>query len=168
MDNKRRVQIRFSSLRKLIATEKGLSLLEVITGFALAGTGALLILNGIDFIQQRKSNIDTSANQDAIVSGLVESIRSNISMEKIDFNPQAFLNAKDPEDLEPHLKLCWLDNGIIPLEEFPTCNGRMGYVVYPLKIGNLEYRGMYRVTIKLIHKTLYPDSVKQYDFIVKD
>lgn len=165
MDYKRRVQNR---LNTLVCSEQGLSLIEVITGFALAGAGALLIMNGIDFLQQKKSNIDTSANQDAIVSGLVESIRSNIMMEKIDFNPQEFLSAKDVKDLEPHLKLCWMNNGIVPLEEFPTCSGKLGYVVYPLKVGNFEYGGMYKVTIKLTHETLFPGNIKQYDFIVKD
>lgn len=168
MDYQRRIQIRFDSLKNLICSEKGLSLVEVITGFALAGAGAFLILNGLDFLERRKSTIDSSANQEAIVSGLVESIRSNITMEKIDFNPKPFLNAKEVSALEPYLKLCWLSNDIIPIEVFPTCQGKAGYVVYPLQIGNLEYKGMYKVTIKLTHESLFPGIIKQYDFIVKD
>ncbi|HLT22726.1 MAG TPA: hypothetical protein VKZ84_04755 [Bacteriovoracaceae bacterium] len=168
MGNQRRVSIRFNSLRKLINSEKGLSLIEVITGFAIAGSGAFLILNGLDFLERRKSSMDKSANQEAIVSGLVESIRSNIAMEKIDFNPKPFLEAREIEELLPFLKLCWLDGGTVPLEEFPNCQGKLGYVVYPLKIGNLEYRGMYKVTIKITHETLIPGQFKQYDFIVKD
>lgn len=168
MDHKRRVQIRSYSLRDLICSSKGLSLIEVITGFALAGSGAFLILNGVDYLDRQKSSMDKSASQEAIISGLVESIRANISMEKIDFVPKDFLNAQEVADLEPYLKLCWLNDGVVPIEEFPTCQGKLGYVVYPLKIGNLEYRGMYKVTIKLTHQTHFPGSFKQYDFIVKD
>lgn len=168
MGNKRRIQIRPYSLRELISSNKGLSLIEVITGFAIAGSGAFLILNGVDYLDRQKSSMDKSASQEAIVSGLVESIRSNIAMEKIDFNPRQFLEAQEIEELEPYLKLCWLNDGTLPLEEFPTCQGRLGYVVYPLKIGNLEYRGMYKVTIKITHQTHFPGTFKQYDFIVKD
>jgi prepilin-type N-terminal cleavage/methylation domain-containing protein len=163
MGYQRRIKERFYPL-----SQKGYSLIEIMAGLALVGTGAFIIMNGLDYLDSRKSVINKSASQEAIISGLMESVRTNIAMEKIDYQPEVFLNASEIEEVKKNLNLCWFGNGVIPLEEFPTCEGRLGYIVYPLKIGNLEYRGMYKVTIRVMHEKLMPGSYKQYDFIVKD
>ena len=163
MGYQRRIKERFYPLN-----QKGYSLIEIMAGLALVGTGAFIIMNGLDYLNDRKSVINKNASQEAIISGLMESIRTNISMEKIDYQPSAFLEANEIEDVKKTLNLCWLNNGVIPLEDFPQCDGRLGYIVYPLKIGNLEYRGMYKVTIRVTHEKLMKGQFKQYDFIVKD
>lgn len=168
MGNKRRIEKRSYSLSKLFSNKLGVSLVELLMGISLVGAGAFIIMNGFDYLDSRKTVVNRSASQEAIISGLMESIRTNISMEKIDYLPENFLAAKDYEDVKQRLNLCWLSNGVIPLESFPQCPGRIGYIVYPLKIGNLEYRGMYKVTIRIMHETLMPNRYKQYDFIVKD
>lgn len=163
MGYQRRIKERFYPLN-----QKGYSLVEIMAGLALVGTGAFIIMNGLDYLNDRKSVINKNASQEAIISGLMESIRTNIAMEKIDYRPENFLNALEPEEVKKNLNLCWFNNGVIPLEDFPTCEGRLGYIVYPLKIGNLEYRGMYKVTVRIMHDSLMPGNFKQYDFIVKD
>ena len=163
MGYQRRIKKRFYSLN-----QAGLTLIEIMTGIALIGTGALIIMNGLDYLNDRKSVFNKNASQEAIISGLIESIRTNISMEKIDYRPEPFLEAREIEDVKKTLNLCWFNSGVVPVENFPNCQGRLGYIVYPLKIGNLEYRGMYKVTIRIMHDKLIPGSFKQYDFIVKD
>lgn len=155
-------------MKKQVFNSRGFGLIEVMIGFAILATGALIILNGIDFLNEKKTVADKSTAIENMVTGLVESIRSNIAMEKIDFNSADFLDNTSYETIKKSLKLCWVNDGILPLDVYPNCPGRIGYVITTLKTGPLELRGLYKVTIRLTHSELYPNSFKQYEFIVKD
>lgn len=155
-------------MKTLIRSQKGLGMVEVLMGFALAGVGAFIILNAVDFLGEKKAIVDKSATMENLMTGLMESVRSNIAMEKVDFQSEDFLNHTTYEAVENSLKLCWVNDGIIPVEEYPGCPGKLGYVVAPMKAGNMEFRGLYKVTVRLTHKELFPGQFKQYDFIVKD
>lgn len=155
-------------MKKFFVTQKGFGLVEVMIGFAILGVGTFIALQGIDFIDKKKVLIDREATQEGLLTGLIESIRINIAMEKIDFNAENFLQNTTYDAVHRSLQLCWVHDGIIPLETFPKCPGRIGYVVTPLKMGPLELRGLYKVTVRMTHAELYPNSFKQYEFIVKD
>lgn len=153
---------------KKILNAAGIGLVEVMLGFGLIGAGAFVILNGVDFISEKKSIVDRRASMEGGVRGLVESIRANIAMEKVDFNGEDFLSKTTLPEVTEQLKLCWYKDGIIPIEQFPNCPGRIGYVITTLKTGPLDLRGLYKVTIRLTHSELIPGEFKQYEFVVKD
>jgi hypothetical protein len=155
-------------MRTLLQNRKGFGLIEAIVGFALIGIGTFVVLNAVGFLGDRKTVADKSAALESMVTGLVEAIRSNIAMEKVDFKAEDFLSNTNFEAVRESLKLCWVNDGIIPLSEYPGCPGRMGYVITTLKTGPLELRGLYKVTIRVTHEELFPNQFKQYEFIVKD
>lgn len=155
-------------MKTLFKSEKGVGMVEVLMGFALAGVGAFIILNAVDYLGEKKSIVDKNASMENLLTGLMESIRSNIVMEKVDFEADEFLNHTTYEAVEESLKLCWVNDGLLPKEEYPDCPGKIGYVVTPMKAGNMEFRGLFKVTIRLTHKELFPGQFKQYEFIVKD
>lgn len=151
-----------------ILNQKGFGLLETMIGFAIMGVGTFLILQGLDMFDDSKVRADKSINLENTLSNVLESVKANIILEKIDFQAEeAFFVHTTYQAVKDNLKLCWVKDGVIPLENYPTCPGRIGYVVTPLKVGTLSLRGLYKVVIRLTHDELYPGSFKQYEFIVK-
>lgn len=156
-------------MKKILRNALGVGMIEIFIGFALIGTASYLVLNGMDFLNNKKSEADKTASIEYMISGLVESIRANINMEKIDFQAEEkFLNKYNLDEVKASLKMCWVNDGILPGESYPDCPGKIGYVITPLKTGPLELRGLYKVTVRLTHDQLYPGRFKQYEFIVKD
>lgn len=153
---------------KKLLNQAGMGLLEIMVGISIASVGSFILLNGIDFLTTKKAVVDKNANLENMISGLIGSIRSNIVMEKIDFEPEKFLNNSTYEAVEKSLKLCWVNDGIIPLEAYPKCPGKLGYVVTTFKVGAMEYRGLYKVTLRMTHSDLFPNQFREYVFIVKD
>lgn len=153
---------------KKLLNQAGMGLLEILVGISIASVGSFILLNGIDFLTEKKAVVDKNANLENMISGLIGSIRSNIVMEKIDFESENFLRNTTYESVEKSLKLCWVNDGIIPLESYPKCPGKLGYVVAPFKVGTMEYRGLYKVTLRMTHSDLFPNQFREYVFIVKD
>lgn len=153
---------------KKLLNQRGFGLMEVLIAFGILGVGTMIALQAISYIDEKKVTVDREATMEGLLTGLIESVRTNIAMEKIDFAADEFLNNTSYEAVERSLQLCWVHDGIIPVETLPTCPGKIGYVVTPLKIGTLELRGLYKVTVRMTHKELFPGTYKQYEFIVKD
>ena len=148
--------------------EKGFGMVEVLMSFAILGAGIYTIMAGLDFLESKKANTDKNVSMELLVSSVVESIRSNIIMEKVDFDASAsWLANTTYNDVTDSLKMCWNERGIFPATSQPDCPGRIGYVVAPFKTGNLEIRGLYLVTIRLVNTKLFPNEFKQYEFIVR-
>lgn len=153
---------------KTFINNRGMTLVETIVGFAILGAVFLVVVNGIDFIDNKKKEQTVSYSGEIIISSLVESIRSNIYREKIDPDPDSFLKLNSVNDVKQQLHLCWTKDGYYPRGN-QDCPGRMGYSISTLGTGGGSiYRGLYKVTIRVTHDTLFPDRVKQYEFIVKD
>ncbi len=151
-----------------LLSQKGIGLLETIIAFAIIGIGTFLILQGLDQFDSSKSRVNKSINLESTLSSIVESVKANIVLEKVDFQADTtFLHHSSYNDVKNSLKLCWLNEGLIPNDGSSQCTGRLGYVVTPLKVGNLTLRGLYKVTVRLTHDELFPGSFKQYEFIVK-
>lgn len=154
-------------MKRILNSSKGFGIIEVLLAFALLGTGAYIALNAMDFIEGRKRKVDKSTSMISMISSMLESIRSNIAMEKIDFNADKFLALTTAEGVKDSLRMCWVRDGIIPIDLYPNCPGRIGYVVTPMKTGTMEIRGLYLVTIRLTHDKMFPGEFKQYEFIVR-
>lgn len=148
--------------------EKGFGMVEVLMSFAILGAGIYTIMAGLDFLESKKDTTDKNVSMELMISSVVESVRSNIIMEKVDFNATAsWLANTTYNDVTDSLKMCWNERGIFPVTSVPDCPGRIGYVVTPFKTGNLEIRGLYLVTIRLVNTKLFPNEFKQYEFIVR-
>lgn len=149
-------------------TQRGIGIIEIMLGISIAGVGLLIVMNGIDFLSSKKKVVDKNATLEFMISGIVEAIRSNISMEKLDFKAEEFLEKTTFKEVESTLNLCWVKDGLIPRDAYPNCPGKFGYVITSFKIGSLEFRGLYKVTLRLTHEELFPGEYRQYEFIVKD
>lgn len=156
------------NMLNLIKEQKGFGLLETMIGFAIMGVGTFLILQGLDMFDSSKTRVDKSINLESTLSNILESVKSNIILEKVDFKAEEnFFNNTAFQDVKNSLKLCWVKDGVITIDNYPNCPGRLGYVVVPLKVGTLTLRGLYKVTIRITHDELFPNSFRQYEFIVK-
>lgn len=156
------------NIKKILKNQRGFGLLETMIGFAIMGIGTFLILQGLDMFDNSKSRVDKSINLESTLSAVLESVKSNIVLEKIDFKSEEnFFNNTTYQDVKESLKLCWVKDGIITVDNYPNCPGRIGYVVAPLKVGTLTLRGLFKVTVRITHDELFPGSFKQYEFIVK-
>lgn len=151
-----------------LKSQQGFGLIEVLVSMALLGVGIYTIMEGLDYIERQKSHSNKEVAFEALLSSIVESVRSNIIMEKVDFQAsQNWLNNSTTDAVKNSLKLCWMNEGISPIETMPTCPGRIGYVVTPSKIGNLELRGLYQVTIRVTHDVQFPGTFKEFNFLVR-
>lgn len=156
------------NIKKILKNQRGFGLLETMIGFAIMGIGTFLILQGLDMFDNSKSRVDKSINLESTLSAVLESVKSNIVLEKIDFKSEEnFFNNTTYQDVKESLKLCWVKDGIITVDNYPNCPGRIGYVVAPLRVGTLTLRGLFKVTVRITHDELFPNSFKQYEFIVK-
>ncbi len=146
---------------------KGITLVENIVAFAILGAVLLVVVNGISFIDNEKKVQAESYSGETIVLSLIESIRANIHLEKINPAPDPFINARTIRDLKNQLHLCWTRDGYFPRNN-QDCPGRMGYSISTLTTGAAVYRGLYKVTLRVTHDTLFPNRFKNYEFIVRD
>jgi len=153
-------------MRTLI-NNKGMTLIEVMVGFGILGAVFLVIISGTNFINDKKTEQSMSYSSEVIISSLIESIRANIYREKIDPTPNLFLDLKSIEDVKNQLHLCWTKDGYY-LRGNQDCPGRMGYSISTLGTGASTFRGLYKVIVRVTHETLFPNRIKQYEFIVKD
>lgn len=152
---------------KSFFNNKGATLVETMVGFGILGTVTLVVTSGIDFIDDKKKAQKESYAGEIIISSLVETIRSNIYREKIDPVPEVFLANRSVEDVKKQLNLCWTNAGYYPRGN-QNCPGRMGYTISTLGTGATVFRGLYKVTVRVTHDTLFPKRIKQYEFVVRD
>jgi type II secretory pathway pseudopilin PulG len=155
-------------MMSIIKNHKGFGILESIIAMALFGAGIYIVLNGIDVISSSKDKASEKMDLEKIISSSFEQIRSSIQSEKIDFKAsENFLSKSTYSEVQESLVLRWNKNGITTIDGCSTCKGRMGYVVTPYQIGNLTFRGMYKVTLRVTHEVLFPNEFREYQFIVK-
>lgn len=155
-------------IKKILKNYSGFGLVELMISVGLIGVASYTILTGIDSISTSKEAVDKSVSMGNMITGILESVRSNIALEKIDFQAQQnFIDNTTYQAVKDSLKMRWVKDGIVPESACPNCQGRVGYVVTPYKVGNLELRGLYKVTIRLTHDELFPNTFQNYEFIVR-
>lgn len=155
-------------MNKILKSTLGFGFVEILVSFALLGVASYAIFTGIDYITSSKSAVDQSVSLGNMIMSVVESVRANIIFEKIDFQAeQTFLNNTTYQAVKDSLKMRFTKDGILSEADCPNCAGRIGYVVTPYKVGNLEMRGLYKVTIRMTHDELFPNNFQNYEFIVR-
>ena len=151
-----------------LSKQSGIGLVEILAAVAVLGAATYTIMYGFDSLEKNKNRIDESMNIEYLLSGIVESARSNITMEKIDFQGnEQFLSLSAIEEVKESLKMCWIRNGLTPILEGMNCKARVGYVITPYRLGTMEYRGLYQATVRITHEELFPATFKQYTFIIR-
>jgi len=148
-------------------SQRGFGILEIMISMGLLGVGVYFVINGFSIITDSKKDVDESLALDTMVTNLIESIRINVAMEKIDFQPDEFLRPTRLEDVNALLKSCWGRAGIYTPAPQDKCKGRVGYVVTPYKVGGMTLLGLYRVTVRVTHETALEGRFKQFEFIVR-
>jgi len=166
MDYSRRNKNGVDQMR-IFNNSRGMTIVEIMVAFGILGVVFLVITSGVDFIDDKKKEQAMSYSGEIIISSLIESIRSNIYREKIDPTPEEFLDLKSVEEVKKQLHLCWTKDGYYQRGN-QDCPGRMGYTISTLGTGAMTLRGLYKVTVRVSHDTLFPNRIKQYEFIVKD
>lgn len=153
---------------KWIKNQVGFGMVEVLISFAILGAGVFTIMEGLDYIETKKTTTDKNVSLENMLSSIVDSVRANIIMEKVDFQAtQNWLSNTTHQTVKDSLKMCWVKDGLIPIANYPNCPGRLGYVVTPLRVDTLELRGLYSVTVRMTHDELFPSTFRQYQFIVR-
>lgn len=147
--------------------QRGFGVIEIMISIALLGAGSYLVMNGLSLMTDSKKEIDGSIALNSVVSNIVESVRLNVAMEKIDFQAEKFLNPTRLGEVNSLLKSCWNRSGIYEPKSGEICEGRIGYVVTPYKVGPMTLLGLYQVTIRVTHVSLLPRRFKQFEFIVR-
>lgn len=153
---------------KWLKAQAGFGLVEVLVAFGILGGGLYTIMEGLDFLEKKKVSTDKNVAVENMLSSIVETVRANIILEKVDFQGNTtWMNNTTHQAIKDSLKMCIVKDGLIPISYYPNCPGRIGYVVTPMKTGNLEFRGLYQVTIRMTHDELFPGKSRQYQFIVR-
>ena len=65
--------------------QAGFGMVEVMVSFALLGAGIFTIMEGLDYLERQKTVTDKNVSMENMLSSIVDSVRSNIIMEKVDF-----------------------------------------------------------------------------------
>lgn len=151
-------------MMKFIFNNKGFSLVEIIVSLGVLGATVFLGTMALKNISVTEKEVRNDTTLDNTVHSLVGAIRSNILMQKVNFNAQTFLETTSVDKVKEILPLAWNHSIIVPKEECPDCPGRIGYVVTPPN--ETIYRGLYQVTIRVTHEQLFPGSYKTYTFLV--
>ncbi len=143
----------------------GFSLMEVIVTAGIISGLTYVTMSGMEFFKTSSKKIENTMHYELMVSSLLTAIRSNLSIQKIDFNPKDFLQkiaSKKPEIAQEVLPLAWKDGTFMPVEKCLGCPGRMGYVITPSTVMG----GMFDVYVALTHSQIFPNDVKVYNFLV--
>lgn len=155
-------------INKILKNQRGFSLIEAVVALGLFGAGIYGVFEGIDMIGSQKNKAYDKIDLEIILSSTLEEIRSNISLEKIDFQAKSeFLDLSTYSDVRDSLVMRWDKNGITTAAGCGGCKGRLGYVVTPYKVGDLSFNGLYFVNVRVTHDDLFPNQFRQYKFIVR-
>ncbi|MFP5457248.1 MAG: hypothetical protein ACLGG7_00815 [Bacteriovoracia bacterium] len=155
-------------MKTFLRNSLGFGLMESMLSIGLLGVGAYFMVNGYDLISGSKDSVDQSILEENTLANLTESIRVGITSEKIDFRAEEeFLSKTTVEGVRESLVSCWTRTGITSIKNIPSCPGRIGYVVTPLKTGNITLRGLFMITIRMTHDELFPGEFRQFQFIVR-
>jgi hypothetical protein len=130
---------------------------------SVLGAASYLGMQGLSSINSVKKQSTRGNSLQNTIYSVVNEIQSNVSIHKVSFDPSEFLKTTDPVKLRESLPLSWDDDVIIFRDQCPQCPGRLGYVIYP--IGS-DYKGLWKVTLRVTHDVMFKDSYQDYSFII--
>lgn len=139
----------------------GMSLAEIMVGLGLFSIVAYQFLGGSNFLRNFSRDTAESVALENIVNSVYENVSTNISLYKVDYNPEEFFRAISKSELEKRLDFAWSKDSFVPKSQCVECPGRLGYILVPIP----NYRGLYQLIIRVTQKDKI-ESFRDYTYLI--
>ena len=141
--------------------DRGVTLAELMVAVGIFGVVVYTLTGSSTFLNKLNSNVKNKLTVERTVISLSKALQSNISNAQITYDDSTFMSMTSEEALFKNLPLAWNDKVVVDVADCKSCKGRMGYVLVP----HIEYRGLYKLTVRVVHKTLFK-GFKDYTFLI--
>ena len=139
-------------MNKTKKNDSGMSLIEVMVGFAVLGIIITIVTSGLGTWFGTLNKVKTTEQGNEMVTSIMESLVHNSRYYQANFAGPDSLPEFDPNNLP----MAWSKTGInVPVEQCPKCNGRYGIRMWALE----DYRGLYMMEITMTHPTIKGNKV---------
>lgn len=144
----------------MIKNNRGFSFVEVSVGAAILGIALVAFIGSSNFFNKRTKDSQESILISNYVSGIYNSIQSNLDLYQVTYDSKEFYDTTSPEKLQEKLPLGWDSTQISKKETCNGCPGRMGYIIEPIS----GYRGLYKLTVRVTHPKI--EGFRDYTMIL--
>lgn len=141
----------------------GFTILEVLITLGLLGIVFVGVQSAVNQYLDQSQQAKSSTSNDQIVESVLKRVIADVNQFQVDFGVvnTTPVNGKCTNS-EP-LPVAWDVEVYTAEKNCPRCPGRLGYWVQPLE----NYRGLYKVTVRVTHTKIYPEGhCQDYTFIV--
>lgn len=138
-----------------------MTLAEMMVGLGLFSIVTYQFIGGSNFLRTFSNETAESVSLENIVNSIYENVSTNISLYKVDYDPEEFLKAVSANELEKKLDYAWSKDQFVPKAECPQCPGRLGYVLVPIA----NYRGLYQLIIRVTQKEKI-EGFRDYTYLI--
>lgn len=138
---------------------QGQTILETLIGSALIAIVGLAFVGGIIALRNTAKQTLVLSSTEKQIADIAENIKAGVENYQVnfDYSEESLAAALDPEKLP----MAW-DNGIsVQRKDCETCSGTFGYTIQPYE----AYRGLYKVTLRMTHKS-WPEKFRDYIFVM--
>lgn len=139
-------------MKQILRNQKGLSILEVLIGFAMIALVGSFFVSGMVGLRKVAKDSGTKNSIYKQINDVIESIRPNVKMYQVNY----FTSDEERERAlaVDKLPMAWGNGVIADKKDCAACPGRYGFVIqaYP------NMRGLYLVTLRMTHKDWMTDD----------
>lgn len=152
--------------------QQGFTLVEIMVATAVLGAIIYSFTGSSRYIDRSVKKTENDIVIRRGVLDLYESIRSTGATFQVTTDPTTFKQMTSKDTLMKELPLAWNEDGIIDasycVQKAASGNcdhykGRMGFIIEPHP--NPKFRGVYKLTIRVVHKDLI-ENFEDYEFII--
>lgn len=146
--------------------------MEVMVATAILGSIIYSFTGSSRYIDRNVKKTQNDIVTRRAVLDLYESVRSTGATFQVTTDPTRFKAMTSKDELLKELPIAWNEDGMVDADKCAassttgTCDhykGRMGFVIEPHP--NPTFRGIYKLTIRLVHKDLI-ENFEDYEFII--
>ncbi len=143
---------------KNLRNQRGQTIVEALVGFGLIAIVGFAFVGGMVSLRNTTRSTVVLSSSEKQISDIAENIKAGVENYQVNFNyDKSASSLLKPDDLP----MAW-DNGIVALRsECPECAGTYGYTIQPYE----EYRGLYKVTLRMTHKSWIEKGEPFRDYI---
>lgn len=141
--------------------KKGFTLIEGLVTMGLLSVMTLVFIGGVHSLKNAFKSTQLISSTDKQVQDIAENIKAGLENYQINFDFDSDANSQ--LDIS-NLPMAWDEKKVGSRADCPNCAGSYGYYIQPLE----EFRGLYRVTLRMTHKTWVAagESYRDYVFVV--
>ncbi len=148
---------------RILSNQKGVSLIEMMTAIGILAVGVVMVMRGVDSMQDMTKQTRNMSSTDRQVAMIVENIRTSLGQYQVHFNYSA--DSKSEALDVDNLPMEWSAGVERPISN--DCRvkkiclpGRYGFIIQPIE----NYRGLYEVTLRMTH-TDWKDKYREFRFL---